>query len=170
MTSTPSGQVAGVPPQPHAFHEPTPSTGLIAGTVILTADGEIPVEFLSEGDRIITRDAGMVRLRSIIRQECTVPVIRIAAGSLGDTRPEEDMLIPAGQRILVRDWRAKAMGGARQALMRGDALTDGEFVHSLGTRRVVLLHLVFDRPHVIYAGGLEIEAALPRACVLKQAA
>ncbi len=38
--------------------------GLTAGTVVLTMDGAMPVEFLCSGDRIITR-AGMRVLRRI---------------------------------------------------------------------------------------------------------
>ena len=33
--------------------------GLIAGTRLWTLDGEMPVQYLSPGDRIITRDTGM---------------------------------------------------------------------------------------------------------------
>ncbi len=39
-------------------------TGLAPGTIIYTLDGALPVEFLSPGDRIITR-AGMRPLRGI---------------------------------------------------------------------------------------------------------
>jgi hypothetical protein len=38
--------------------------GLPVGTVVLTLDGALPVEFLNEGDRIVTR-AGMRLLRRI---------------------------------------------------------------------------------------------------------
>lgn len=38
--------------------------GLPTGTVVLTADGALPVEYLSPGDRIVTR-AGMRVLRDI---------------------------------------------------------------------------------------------------------
>jgi len=38
--------------------------GLSAGTIILTAEGALPIEYLEPGDRIITR-AGMRVLRAI---------------------------------------------------------------------------------------------------------
>lgn len=38
--------------------------GLSVGTIIYTSDGALPVEFLNEGDRIVTR-AGMRVLRGI---------------------------------------------------------------------------------------------------------
>jgi len=42
-----------------AFHK-----GLSAGTEVLTADGALPIEFLSPGDRVITR-SGMKVLRGV---------------------------------------------------------------------------------------------------------
>ena len=43
---------------------PTYADGLAQGTLVLTADGNLPVEYLEAGDRIITR-AGMRVLRSV---------------------------------------------------------------------------------------------------------
>lgn len=43
---------------------PCYSEGLTLGTLVFTADGEIPVEYLEPGDRIVTR-AGMRTLRGI---------------------------------------------------------------------------------------------------------
>lgn len=158
MTSPLQGRLAENRAQPRTVSVPPIETGLVATTVVLTGDGELPVEFLCEGDRILTRDAGMVRLKSLIRHEQTVDMVGIAAGSLGDMRPETDLVVPVGQRILIRDWRARALRGTGQAMIRADDLIDGEFVRALGPCRVVTHHLIFDRPHVIYAGGLELEA------------
>ena len=41
-------------------------SGLCAGTTIITLDGEMPVEHLSVGDRVITRDSGMSVTRPFI--------------------------------------------------------------------------------------------------------
>lgn len=150
------GRAGGPGPRPFPVALPAAEIGLMAGTIVLTSDGEMPVEYLSAGDRIITRDAGMIRLSAIsrIRQDCRA--ILFHAGSLGHTRPGEDVILPAGQRVLIRDWRAKAMAGAAQALIRADALVDGEFICDLGPRLMLLHRLHFARPHVIYAGGLEM--------------
>ncbi|SDC91394.1 Hint domain-containing protein [Ruegeria marina] len=135
---------------------PVSEAGFLAGTILLTQDGELPVEFLSPGDRIISRDRGLVPLRHITRAPQTVRAIRFAAGSLGDTRPDCDLVLPAGQPVLIRDWRAQALFGTRQALVRADALVDGEFVCDLGPRVLHLFQLHFDVNHVLYAGGLEV--------------
>lgn len=135
---------------------PVPEVGFLPGTILLTQDGEMPVEFLSPGDRIISRDCGFVSLRHITRAPQTVRAIRFAAGSLGDTRPDCDLILPAGQPVLIRDWRAQALFGTSQAMVRADALVDGEFICDLGPRDMPLFQLHFDTAHVLYAGGLEV--------------
>jgi len=130
--------------------------GLVAGTLLLTADGEMPVEYLSPGDRIITRNAGYVPLRAIQSMRVTEEAVKIAAGSLGDSKPTHHVMLPASQMVLVRDWRARALRGAAQAVMPAGCLIDDEFITSLGLRDMTLVRLGFDAPHVVYADGLEL--------------
>ena len=76
-------------------------TGLVQGALILTLDGEIPVEFLSVGDRVITRDSGFAKILHIQRTTRKVRRIALAAGSLGHTRPERDVQLAGDQMLLV---------------------------------------------------------------------
>ena len=131
-------------------------SGLTAGTVVLTLDGEMPVEHLAAGDRIITRDTGMAVLRAVEVSETTLAPVRIKAGSLGHTRPDEDTLVAPGARVHVRDWRAAALYGKAQASVPAHRLIDREFVAELPARRMKTYRLVFDRSHIVYANGLEI--------------
>jgi Hint domain len=140
----------------HPYSLPTPEVGFLSGTILLTQDGEMPVEFISDGDKIITRDAGFVRVTKVEQSRQLVRAISFAAGSLGDTRPDQDLILPAGQDVLIRDWRAKAMFGTERALVRADALIDGEFIRDLGLRPLDLHQLHFDTPHILFAGGLEL--------------
>ncbi|GGX48205.1 hypothetical protein GCM10007385_15040 [Tateyamaria omphalii] len=130
--------------------------GLVSGTLILTADGEIPVEYLSAGDRIITRNAGLVPLTASQSYRTTDEAVKIAAGSLGHTKPTHNVIIPAAQMVLVRDWRAKALRGAAQAVMPAGCLIDDEFITSLGPREMTLVRMGFESPHIVYADGLEL--------------
>ena len=130
-----------------------------AGTVVLTLDGALPVEFLNPGDRVITRDSGVAVLRAVHRTRQVLPVVAIKAGSLGNTRPDRDVLLPATQEVLIRDWRAGALFGASQALVPAVRLVDGEFIRDMGAVEVDLVALVFDAPHILYADGLEVASA-----------
>ena len=135
-----------------------PVSGLAAGTIILTLEGELPIEFLSAGDRIITRDSGMTVVRGLRRREVTCDAVLVTAGSLGHDRPVGDTILPAGQKILVRDWRAQALYGTKQAMIPAARLVDGEFVRAIGKTTMIVYEIICDRDHVIYAGGLELAA------------
>ncbi len=134
----------------------TSPAGLLAGTIVLTLEGEQPVEALRSGMRIITRDRGAVALRAMERHEAETGFVQIKAGSLGHTRPERDVTLPADQPVLIRDWRAEAVFGAAQALVPAGRLVDGEFISDLGLQTHTLYQLHFDALHVIYADGLEL--------------
>jgi hypothetical protein len=140
----------------HPIYPPNSETGFASGTLILSQDGEIPVEFLSPGDRIISRDSGFVTLDHISRSHQPIRAVRFAAGSLGHTRPEQDLTLPENQLVFVRDWRAQSLFGVAQAIVPARDLIDGEFICDLGVQPLMLHQLHFAQPHVIYAGGLEV--------------
>ncbi|MBU2963779.1 Hint domain-containing protein [Citreicella sp. C3M06] len=144
-----------------ARHVVSPETlnALVAGTNVLTLDGALPVEYLAPGDRVITRNAGAATLLGIRRYRARVRLVAIKAGTLGNCRPDRDALLPAGQEVLVRDWRAGALFGASRALAPAQRLVDGQFIRVIGTREVDLVELMLDGPHILYGDGLELASA-----------
>lgn len=129
--------------------------GIAAGTVVLTLDGALPVDFIEPGDRIITRE-GMRVVREVTVRRYSGPATRVAAGALGHDRPEQDLLLPAETQVLVRDWRAQALFGAAQAVVPVERLSDGEFIAPATVLSLRLYDLRFDTPQVVYAEGLEL--------------
>ena len=144
-------------------------TGLVAGSIVFTSDGEIPVEYLSPGDKVVTRDAGMVTLKDVSSIRVQAQAVSIKAGSLGHMRPEHNVILPAAQRVLVRDWRAQSMFGKLQVVVEAGQLIDNEFIVDLGVRPLLLVQLTFDKPHVIYSDGLEVAVPLAQAVQSKAA-
>jgi len=136
------------------------SAAVPMGTEILTMDGVLPVEFLEVGDRIITRSSGALRLRGIVRQKtpADLRLVHITPDALGG-KPDCETLLPPQQRILIRDWRAKALWGAEQARVAAARLIDGEFIKWSDKRPAALFSLHFARAEVIYANGLELVTA-----------
>lgn len=132
---------------------------LVSGTVVLTLDGALPVEFIAEGDKVITRDSGIAVVRSVRRSKQMVRTVSIKAGSLGNARPDRDVLLAASQEILIRDWRAAALFNMSPALVAAERLIDGEFVRDGGMVEMETVELVFDAPHILYADGLEVASA-----------
>jgi hypothetical protein len=167
------GRVGGKVPQtgqflPYAVLD----TGLLQGTMLLTLDGEMPVEFVSIGDKLITRDSGISKVTHIQRSTREVHAIAFAAGSLGDKRPERDAVLAGDQMVLIRDWRARAMFNSERALVAARTLIDNEFVTDLGLRETTLIQVFCDGPHILYADGLELgtaDAARARGAVLHAA-
>lgn len=134
-------------------------SGVCAGTTIMTLNGEVPVERLAPGARVITRDTGMAVLRAVsVRTVRTAP-IRIKAGSLGHTRPDRDMIVPPGAQIHIRDWRAQALFGASAATVAASRLVDGEFLAVQALQDMQVYTLTFDAQHIIYADGIEMASA-----------
>lgn len=130
--------------------------GMLAGTMVRTLDGLIPVEFLTPGDRIVTR-AGARRLTSVsvvVRKQ--VDLVRVKASTMGHDRPDQDLLLSLGQPVLIRDWRAKALYGVDIAAIPAVRLADGEFICVETFRNARLFTLRFDDDEVIYAEGLEL--------------
>jgi hypothetical protein len=145
------------------------ATGLMAKSIILTMQGEKRVEELRAGDRIITRDSGMAILKGLRARRVATRAVRIKAGSLGHTRPERDVTVPAGQPVLIRDWRAEAIFGAKQAMVPAARLVDGEFVTLHEDATMTVYQLEFDAPHVLYVDGLEVASHGAKAAISKAA-
>lgn len=150
-------------------HTPESIAGLRADSIIMTLDGEKSVADLSVGDRVITRDSGMALITSVRSQKVRTRAVRILAGSLGHTRPDHDVTFPAGQPILIRDWRAGAVFNAKQAMVAVHRLIDGEFITDEGEQEMTLYELDFDRPHILYVDGLEVSSDASTAFATKDA-
>jgi hypothetical protein len=134
-------------------------TGMAAGTRIRTLDGELPVEFLEPGDRIVTR-SGARRLVAVSVRRCrAAQVVRLSASTLGHNRPDADLLLGPGQPVVVRDWRARMLYGAEIAAVPATRLTDGESVLRETRRQVLLYTLRFAEDEVIWAEGVELACA-----------
>lgn len=130
-------------------------SGVALGTGVATLEGILPVEFLSPGDRVITR-AGARVVRAVTAMPLVSKLVHVAPGALGHDRPDAPLVLGAGTKVLVRDWRAKAMFGKPQALVEVTRLIDGQFITKVEGGRCRLYTLHFDVPEVIYADGVEI--------------
>lgn len=142
-----------------------------AGTRIRTLDGEIPIEWLQVGDRVITRDRGAQPLIWIgrvlldtadLRRNPRALPIRIRAHAFGPGRPERDMTVSPQHRILIRSAKAEYFFGEREVLVAAQHLIDGGNITRVhDCDRVEYFHLLFDNHEIIYADGLETESFQP---------
>lgn len=145
------------------------------GTHILTPAGELAVEDLSVGDRIVTRDHGVQPIRWIgathlpaaaLAARPDLRPVRIAAGALGSKTPVRDLSLSRQHRVLVRDWRADLLFGSPNGVLTPafTLINDTNIcVDDGGTDGVEYFHIAFDTHEVIYSEGLEIESFHPAA-------
>lgn len=131
-------------------------SGIGAGTPVMTTNGLIPAGYLAPGDRIVTFDAGALRLERL--GFCDIParaalLVRPTMLDPADTSP--DMVIAARQLLLIRGWRAWAMFGKRMAVVEAARMIDGAYVARMtGTAPVRLIVLgLAGGEHVIQLGG-----------------
>ncbi len=130
--------------------------GFPAGSSFLTQSGEFSIEFLTQGDKAITRDFGLSTITSIEHFTVTGPAVHLRGGILGHSRPEKDLILPADQLILLRDWRATALFGCKEVMLPVRRLVDGEFITLRQSEKLSLFQIKLAAGNIVYADGLEI--------------
>ncbi|GGX46571.1 hypothetical protein GCM10007385_12700 [Tateyamaria omphalii] len=140
------------------------------GTRIATPRGEIAVEKLKSGDKVITRDNGAQTLRWVGRRDLMPDEMRmnaafqpvlIRAGALGKGLPDRDMLVSPQHRMLVKSDLAELMFQEREVLIAAKHLTGLDGVDQVQTGSVSYLHLMFDQHEVVLAEGAWSESFQP---------
>lgn len=134
----------------------------VAGTRILTPQGEVAVEELAPGDLVCTKDNGPQPLRWIGRRRVAATgafaPIRIAAGTFGDHRA---LTVSPLHRVLIRDRRAELLFGEAEVLVAARDLVDDARVRAMPGGSVDYVHLLFDAHQVVFSEGLPTESFLP---------
>lgn len=133
-----------------------------AGTLILTERGPRPVEDLSPGDLIVTRDNGLQPLRWTGRRQVEgrgdFAPIRFEAGVFGTTRA---LLVSPQHRMLHRSTTAALYFDTPEVLLSAKHLVDGRKITRAECAQVTYLHLLFDRHEIIFAEGAATESFHP---------
>lgn len=133
--------------------------GLTAGTQVLTDGGWLPVEQISEGDSVMTYDAGPERVTSVRRRTFGANLrtfwpnglVYVPDNALG---PAEGYYLLPGQQVMLRDDLAKSMFDDRALLIPAAAL-----VGIRGITRVLPIDLIevvelrFDNDAIIECQG-----------------
>jgi Ca2+-binding RTX toxin-like protein len=146
------------------------------GTLIATPRGEVPVETLRAGDRIITRDNGMQEIRWVGRRDMSwadlaaaphLKPILIKQGSLGNGLPERDMMVSPNHRVLVANDRTALYFDEHEVLVAAKHLAGGKGVHSVDAAGASYIHFMFDRHEVVLSNGAWTESFQPGDLTLK---
>ncbi|WP_136635528.1 Hint domain-containing protein [Pseudooceanicola onchidii] len=142
----------------------------VAGTKILTMEGQRPVEQLVPGDRVMTRDHGLQSLRWIgcrhvdgseIKEFDSVRPIRIAAGALGNGMPVRDLLVSPEHRVMVSGDKVAELIGEDEALIAAKYLVGRDGITVEKVEAVIYYHLMFDDHELVMSEGTWTESFLP---------
>ena len=132
------------------------------GTHITMASGiQKPIEELTVGDMVLTRDDGPQAIRwighSTVRAVGDFAPIRIKAGTLHN---ENDLIVSPDHRLFIYQ-RFDALGaGRKEVLVRARHLVNGDTVTRQMGGFVDYFQLLFDRHHIIFAEGISAETFL----------
>ncbi len=146
------------------------------GTQIATQHGEIAVQSLRVGDKVITRDHGLQEIRWIGQARMfaqdfqsnphLMPVL-IQQGALGKGLPERDLVVSPNHRILVANDRTTFLFREPEVLVAAKHLTTGHAVQTIESSGTTYIHLMFDRHEVILSNGAWTESFEPNDQSLK---
>lgn len=146
------------------------------GTLIATPKGEVPVESLKAGDRVITRDNGIQQIRWTGRKDMgwhdlaanphLKPVL-IRQGSLGNGLPERDMMVSPNHRVLVANDRTALYFDEHEVLVSAKHLVSSQGISAINAVGASYIHFMFDRHEVVLSNGAWTESFQPGDYTLK---
>jgi hypothetical protein len=136
--------------------------GVARGTHVMTSKGEIPVERLTVGTRVITRDHGMQIVRHISSEKMTVskenaPVL-FRRDSIKNNR---DLIVSADHRIVLKGAEAMMLYGVKEVLIPAHKLVNGETIVRAVAGEVEFFQIVTDQHEVLYCEAAANESFMP---------
>lgn len=161
-----------------AFTEGTSVTCFVAGTLIATPEGEIPVQDLRVGDLAQTKDHGAQKIRWIghshvskerLKQQPNLRPVCIKSGALSVNDPARDLLVSQQHRMLLSDPMFDLHYGANAFLVKAKDIShsyENAFV-VMPDQAVDYFHLFFDQHQIIFANNSPSESFFPGKDALK---
>ena len=127
---------------------PDGRTGLVLGTRILTARGEIPVEDLVPGDTALAlRGPALLPIVWIGRSIANPPPVQIAADAFGPGRPGRTLCVGADHPIFIQSMPVSARD-----------LVNGDTIRILDTEAAELFHIDVGFAEVLLAEGVPLSS------------
>jgi len=146
------------------------------GTRILTPKGEVPIETLFTGDKVLTADHGAQKIHWIgqrtvtkaeMRRDPKLRPIRIRAGAMGAGLPRSDLIVSRQHRMLIRSPIAKRIFGTAEVLLPAHKLIGLPGIEvETGSTDVTYVHILCRRHELLYANRCPAESLYlgPRIC------
>ncbi len=132
------------------------------GTRIATPGGEVLIEDLSVGDRVVTAEGGAEAIRWIGRRTfpakgACAPVV-FETGAIGNTRP---LRVSRQHRLLLSGWKAQLHFGVDAVWVPAVHFLVQDGVHVAEGGVVEYFHILMDGHRTLRAEGVEAESLHP---------
>lgn len=146
------------------------------GTRIATPNGEVTVENLKVGDRVLTRDNGIQPITWIAQKRLdhtqlkAVPQLRpilIKARAIGDGLPERDMLVSPSHRMLIVSNYAELYFGQSEVLISAKHMLAMDGVEVSNQPYITYIHVMCANHEIVLADGAWSESFQPADFNLK---
>ena len=146
------------------------------GSLIDTPDGPRLIEALVVGDLVMTKDHGPQPIRwigsrkvsaSSLARHSRLRPIRIAAGALGSSVPEKDLVVSPQHRVLLSSRVVRNMFDADEVLVAAKKLLGFPGVTQDEPDGVEYFHILLDRHEVVRANGAWSETLLTGRMALR---
>lgn len=138
------------------------SVSFLAGTHLTLANGkQVPVELLSVGDMLLTRENGPQPVRWIgfqtRRAVGAAAPVRITEGTLNTSR---DLRLSPQHRLFIWQRKDELGTGRAEVMVKAELLINGSTVVREEGGHVDSFQIVFDSHEIIYAEGIAVESLL----------
>ena len=139
------------------------------GTPITTITGDVRIEDLRVGDRVLTHENGFQPIRWIGSTTVTVNAltddlapILIAAHAMGPGQPAQPIKVSPAHRILWTGARAELLFGEPEVLVAAKHLVNGHTIRrDADCAHITYWHFLCDRHEVVFSAGLKSESFFP---------
>ena len=139
------------------------------GAPISTPGGEVPVECLNVGDRVLTYDHGYRPIRwigsarvTLNRMNDDLAPVRIEPNAMGRGQPSRAVTVSPAHRIFWSGALAELMFGEREVLVAAKHMVNGREVRRIrDIESVTYWHLLFDDHEIVFSAGLKSESFFP---------
>lgn len=142
-----------------------------AGSLILTDQGERPIETLVVGDLVLTVDRGLMAVKWIGRVKLTnedllkrpnLRPIRFRTDALGIGTPERDMLLSPQHRVLLSSCLSDLLFGESEVLAIAKSLINDSSIRiASDVTEVEYIHILFDTHQLVTVDGTVSESFHP---------
>lgn len=148
----------------------------IPGTLVATPRGDIPVEDVKVGDKVITRDNGFQEVVWVGHKQVTprtftespeLKPVRVRKGALGNGLPERDMIVSPNHRILLSTPDGSLYIDQPEALVAAKHMIGMDGIHRIDLLSATYVHFMCERHEVVLSDGTWLESFQPGDFSLK---